>query len=85
MSKSQIEDCIKLSLESYFKDLDGEPPNDLYAMMLEIFERPLIAFVLDKACSNQSKASEWLGLNRNTLRKKMKDLGLNCESSKASS
>ena len=76
MSKQQIETVLRESLDAYFKDLDGTPPHDLHAMMLACFERPLLAYVMDKAGSNQSKAAQWLGLNRNTLRKKLTDLGL---------
>ncbi len=76
MSKQQIETVLRESLDEYFRDLDGTPPHDMHAMMLACFERPLLVYVLDKAGSNQSKAAQWLGLNRNTLRKKLLDLGL---------
>lgn len=76
MSREQIEACVQDSLEAYFKDLDGEVPHDLHVMMMQCVERPLLAFVLNQADNNQSKAAQWLGLNRNTLRKKMLDLGL---------
>ncbi len=76
MSKEQIEVCVRESLDVYFQDLDGEVPHNLYAMMLPCFERPLLTSILDKAGGNQSKAAQWLGLNRNTLRKKLTELGL---------
>jgi Fis family transcriptional regulator len=76
MSKQQIETVVRESLTAYFQDLDGTPPNDLHPMMLACFERPLLEFVMLKAAGNQSKAAQWLGLNRNTLRKKLTDLGL---------
>ena len=79
MSKENIEACVRASLEAYFKDLEGEAPHDLHAMMMSCVERPLLAFVLDQTSGNQSKASQWLGLNRNTLRKKLTDLGLASE------
>jgi Fis family transcriptional regulator, factor for inversion stimulation protein len=79
MSKEQIEACVQSSLDAYFKDLGGEAPHELHAMMMACMERPLLVFVLDKAGGNQSKAAQWLGLNRNTLRKKLTDLGLSCE------
>lgn len=71
MSKKHIEDCVRDSLESYFKDLGREVPHDLYNMMLGIFEKPVLEVVMRQAGNNQSKAAEWLGLNRNTLRKKL--------------
>ncbi len=68
--------CVQQAIRQYFADLDGETPAGIYDMVLKSVERPLIQEVLDKAGGNQSKAAEWLGLNRNTLRKKMKEHGL---------
>ncbi len=72
MSKKQIEECVRTSLESYFKDLRGtEPDGRMYDMMLRTVEKPLLEVVMQHADQNQSHAAEWLGLNRNTLRKKL--------------
>ena len=71
MSKKQIEECLRASLEGYFKDLRGTEPDGLYEMMVKVVEKPLLETVMAKADQNQSKAAEWLGLNRNTLRKKL--------------
>ena len=71
MSKKQIEECVRASLEGYFKDLRGTEPDGLYDMMVKVVEKPLLETVMAKADQNQSKAAEWLGLNRNTLRKKL--------------
>lgn len=71
MSKKNIQDCVHQSLDAYFKDLGSETPHDLYNMMLEILEKPMLEVVMRQAGNNQSKAAEWLGLNRNTLRKKL--------------
>jgi Fis family transcriptional regulator, factor for inversion stimulation protein len=71
MSKKQIEECVRASLEGYFKDLRGTEPDGLYDMMVKVVEKPLLEVVLAKAEQNQSRAAEWLGLNRNTLRKKL--------------
>ncbi len=73
MSKKQIEDAVKHSLESYFKDLRGSEPDNLYEMLIKIVEKPLLEVVLKHADNNQSKAAQWLGVNRNTLRKKLND------------
>jgi Fis family transcriptional regulator, factor for inversion stimulation protein len=73
MSKKNIEDSVRYSLDAYFKDLGQETPHDLYNMMLGIFERPMLEVVMRQAGNNQSKAAEWLGLNRNTLRKKLSE------------
>ena len=71
MSKKQIEECIRTSLESYFRDLRGTEPDCMYGMMVRVVEKPLLEVVMEQAAQNQSRAAEWLGLNRNTLRKKL--------------
>jgi len=71
MSKKQIEECVRTSLESYFKDLRGTEPDGMYTMMVRVVEKPLLEVVMSHAEQNQSRAAEWLGLNRNTLRKKL--------------
>ncbi|MGH6626344.1 MAG: Fis family transcriptional regulator [Burkholderiaceae bacterium] len=71
MSKKQIEDCIRDSLHGYFRDLRGEEPGGMYEMLVRVVEKPLLEVVMTKADQNQSRAAEWLGLNRNTLRKKL--------------
>ncbi|SFC02489.1 DNA-binding protein Fis [Polaromonas sp. OV174] len=71
MSKNHIEECVRTSLEGYFKDLDGTNPDGMYDMMVRVVEKPLLEVVMHHAEQNQSRAAEWLGLNRNTLRKKL--------------
>ena len=71
MSKKHIEECVRTSLESYFKDLRGTEPDGMYDMMVRVMEKPLLEVVMQHAEHNQSRAAEWLGLNRNTLRKKL--------------
>ena len=71
MSNQNIEQTVRDSLESYFRDLDGEAPNGMYDMLLRVVEKPLLEVVMHQADHNQSRAAEWLGLNRNTLRKKL--------------
>ena len=73
MSKKMIEECVRQSLESYFRDLRGTEPDGLYEMMVRVVEKPMLEFVMTRADQNQSRAAEWLGLNRNTLRKKLLD------------
>jgi len=73
MSKKLIDDCIRSSLEQYFKDLRGAEPDGLHALVITAVERPLLDVVMDHADGNQSKAAEWLGINRNTLRRKLLD------------
>jgi Fis family transcriptional regulator len=70
-SSSEIAECVRKSLERYFKDLDGERPRSIYDMVLKNVEKPMLETVLHKADGNQTIAAEMLGINRNTLRKKM--------------
>ena len=72
-NKKQIEECIRDGLEGYFSDLDGVEPAAMYDMMLKVVERPLLDVVMKHADHNQSRAAEWLGINRNTLRRKLVD------------
>ncbi|MDO8450130.1 MAG: helix-turn-helix domain-containing protein [Rhodoferax sp.] len=71
MSKKHIEECVRTSLEGYLKDLRGTEPDGMYNMMVNVVEKPLLEVVMHHADYNQSKAAQWLGLNRNTLRKKL--------------
>jgi Fis family transcriptional regulator len=73
MSKKHIEECVRESLEGYFKDLRGTDPHSLHEMIMNVVERPLLEVVMQHADGNQSKAAEWLGINRNTLRRKLLD------------
>ena len=73
MSKKKIEECIRDSLEQYFKDLHGTEPHAVHDMVLSTVEKPMLEVVMKHAQGNQSKAAEWLGINRNTLRRKLLD------------
>ena len=71
---NEIADCVRRSLERYFKDLDGAKPRTIYDMVLKNVERPMLEIVLMQAEGNQTIAAEMLGINRNTLRKKIQSL-----------
>ena len=64
------------ALDSYFSTLNGHKPGQLYDLVLREVEEPLFKAVLDYAAGNQSRAAEILGINRGTLRKKLKTYGL---------
>lgn len=73
MTRKHIDTCVRESLEQYFKDLRGAEPHSLHDMLIAAVEKPLLDVVMKQADGNQSKAAEWLGLNRNTLRRKLLD------------
>jgi Fis family transcriptional regulator, factor for inversion stimulation protein len=73
MSKKHIDESIRATLEQYFKDLRGTEPNGVHDMILAAVEKPMLDVVMKHAAGNQSKAAEWLGINRNTLRRKLLD------------
>lgn len=71
-----LADAVDRAVTSYMDALDGEPMTDLYKEVLAQVEVPLIQAVLKKTRNNQSKTAKILGLNRGTLRKKLKLYGL---------
>jgi Fis family transcriptional regulator, factor for inversion stimulation protein len=73
MSRKAIDDCVRASVEQYFKDLRGAEPDALHRLFIDAAERPLLEVVMKQAEGNQSKAADWLGINRNTLRRKLLD------------
>jgi Fis family transcriptional regulator, factor for inversion stimulation protein len=70
--KKNLPDNIETLLDQYFEDLDGDEPNAIYEMVINTVEKPLLLYIMNKTEGNQSKAAKMLGLNRNTLRKKLK-------------
>ncbi|MBQ0931097.1 Fis family transcriptional regulator [Ideonella sp. 4Y16] len=73
MSKKNIEESVRDTLDQYFKDLHGAEPHSLHDLVMGSAEKPLLEVVMRQADGNQSKAAEWLGINRNTLRRKLLD------------
>lgn len=64
------------ALDQYFINLNGDHPCHLYEMVLREVEEPLFRAVLDYVAGNQSRAAEVLGMNRGTLRKKLREYQL---------
>jgi Fis family transcriptional regulator, factor for inversion stimulation protein len=64
------------ALESYFTSLNGHRPGHLYDLVMREVEEPLFRSVLGYAEGNQSRAADILGINRGTLRKKLKSYGI---------
>jgi Fis family transcriptional regulator len=76
MHQCELANSVKVSLDQYFKDLDGQPPHAVYDMVLSCIEKPLLEYIMQHAAGNQSKAAEILGVNRNTLRKKIQQYNI---------
>ena len=72
MSKANLANDIDTLLDQYFIDMCGENPNGVYDMVIQSVEKPLLLYIMNLSEGNQSKAADILGLNRNTLRKKLK-------------
>lgn len=76
VDENELAACVRRVLSQYFKDLDGEHAANIYDMVMNCVEKPVLELVLNHAGSNQSRAAEMLGINRNTLRKKMLQHGV---------
>ena len=70
--KQTLRDCVTQAMVDYFDNLKGHPGGNLYDMVLQEIEQPLLESVMQHVNGNQSKAAVLLGLNRGTLRKKLK-------------
>jgi len=76
MNDNEMARVVRRAIEGYFKDLDGERASGVYDMVINCVEKPLLESVLHCVQGNQTHAAEMLGINRNTLRKKMKAHGI---------
>ena len=74
--QTTLRDSVKQTMEAYLKQLDGHSTGQLYTMFQQEVETPLLEIVMAYVRGNQSKAAEPLGINRGTLRKKLKMYGL---------
>ncbi len=72
INENEMARHVRKTLKEYFKDLDGEEPcSGMYDMVINCVEKPLLEMVLEYVGGNQTRAADILGINRNTLRKKM--------------
>ena len=73
---NELSSTVRKVMRQYFKDLDGERPSGIYDMVVLAVEKPMLEVVMFQAQGNQTRAAQLLGLNRNTLRKKLQQHGL---------
>ena len=73
---SQLSHAVKHSIRRYLFELEGTQPNNMYELVLKQIEQPLFEAILEHTKGNQSRAAEMLGLNRGTLRKKLRSYNL---------
>jgi Fis family transcriptional regulator, factor for inversion stimulation protein len=76
INENEMARVVRKAIDGYFKDLDGERATGVYDMVINCVEKPLLESVLLRVQGNQTHAAEMLGINRNTLRKKMKAHGI---------
>ena len=76
LHKKSIEEVIELKIGRFFDQVAGFYPDNLHELFMKKMEKPLISQVLKRVGGKQVQAAEILGINRNTLRKKMKIYGL---------
>jgi Fis family transcriptional regulator, factor for inversion stimulation protein len=76
MNETEMARMVRKAMDGYFRDLDGEKPSRVYDMVIHSVEKPLLETVLHRVQGNQTHAAQMLGINRNTLRKKMRAHGL---------
>ena len=76
INDNEIARCVRRAMDGYFRDLDGEKPCAIYDMVISSVEKPLIEVVLHRVSGNQTLAAQLLGMNRNTLRKKIRVYGI---------
>ncbi len=73
---ANLRDAVTASVRKYLAELDGQMSTDVYQMVLAEMEAPLLEEIMAYTRNNQTKASIMLGLNRGTLRKKLKQYNL---------
>jgi Fis family transcriptional regulator len=76
INENEMARMVRRAIEGYFRDLDGEKPCAVYDMVINCVEKPLLESVLHRVRGNQSHAAAMLGINRNTLRKKIRVHGI---------
>jgi Fis family transcriptional regulator len=73
---SSLREAVDLFVRRYLDEMDGEMSSDFYDLVLTEVEAPLLQAVMEYTRQNQTRASMMLGLNRGTLRKKLKQYAI---------
>jgi Fis family transcriptional regulator len=76
INEGEMARMVRRAIDGYFRDLDGERAIGVYDMVINCVEKPLLESVLHRVRGNQTDAARMLGINRNTLRKKMRVHGI---------
>ena len=66
-----LNECVMHAIDQYFNDLNGEQPNNMYSMFMSEVEKPFLDVVKQRVNGNQTLAAKILGINRNTLLRKL--------------
>jgi Fis family transcriptional regulator len=74
--KHPVTEVLETHLQRYLDDLGDIPPSNVFKMVMTAIEKPTLELLMKHANQNQSLAAEYLGINRNTLRKKLMEHGL---------
>ena len=77
ITQKPLRDSVKQALKNYFSQLNGQSVNELYDLVLAEVEQPLLDMVMQHTRGNQTRAALMMGINRGTLRKKLKQYGMN--------
>lgn len=77
VTQKPLRDSVKQALKNYFSQLNGQEVTELFELVLAEVEQPLLDMVMQYTRGNQTKAALMMGINRGTLRKKLKKYGLN--------
>ena len=76
VTNKPLRDSVKQALRNYLSQLDGQDVNDLYELVLSEVEHPMLDMIMQYTRGNQTRAANMLGINRGTLRKKLKKYGM---------
>lgn len=77
VTQKPLRDSVKIAIKNYLAQLNGQDVEDVYELVLSEVERPLLDMVMQYTRGNQTRAANMMGINRGTLRKKLKKYGMN--------